>query len=53
VRRTAGTGVFNVFDVPGVGIQATFPQSINAAGDVTGSYVDANGAYDGFVRLPN
>ena len=38
-------GTFTTFDVPGAGtgtFQGTIPVSINAAGDVTGTYVDAN-----------
>ena len=41
------------FEAPGAGTgagQGTWPVSINVAGAITGYYVDANGAYHGFVR---
>jgi hypothetical protein len=46
-------GSFITFDAPGAGtgfFEGTFPASINQAGDITGSYVDANGVGRGFVR---
>jgi hypothetical protein len=44
-------GTFITFDVPGA--QGTFPASINPAGDITGSYSDANGLGHSFVRSSN
>jgi hypothetical protein len=46
-------GTFITFDVPGAGTgfsQGTLPASINQAGDITGTYLDANGVGHGFVR---
>jgi hypothetical protein len=47
--KTGGT--FVTFDVPGA--QGTSPASINPAGDITGSYSDANGLGHSFVRSSN
>ncbi|HUC71615.1 MAG TPA: hypothetical protein VMS01_10525, partial [Stellaceae bacterium] len=49
--RAAGT--FITFDVPGARTgfgQGTFPTSINEAGEIAGSYVDANYTQHSFVR---
>jgi len=49
-------GTFVTFDAPGAGtgfFQGTFPASINEAGDITGSYDDANGVSHAFVRAGN
>ncbi|MGH7484432.1 MAG: chitobiase/beta-hexosaminidase C-terminal domain-containing protein, partial [bacterium] len=49
-----GTPTFTSFDVPGAGssaTQGTVPLSINAAGDITGCYVDANQVFHGFIRI--
>jgi hypothetical protein len=49
-------GTFITFDAPGAGtgrVQGTFPADINQAGDITGSYVDANYVSHGFVRAGN
>ena len=43
-------GSFTKFDVPRAGIQGTFPQAINEAGVITGSYSDAKFVSHGFVR---
>lgn len=45
------------FDAPGAGTVSgsgfgTFPESINAGGAITGSYVDANNVRHGFLRSP-
>ena len=50
----APNGAFTLFDVSGAGTvpgQGTEPFNINAAGDVTGPYVDGNGVNHGFLRL--
>ncbi len=52
-RPQGSVGNFTTIDVPGAGtgvLQGTFPISINAAGDVTGFYGDANSVFHGFVR---
>jgi hypothetical protein len=52
--KTAGT--FITFDAPGAGTgggQGTSPASLNEAGDITGSYVDANYVSHSFVRANN
>lgn len=44
------------FDAPGAGTgggQGTWSVAINAAGEITGYYVDANNVAHGFVRRPN
>jgi hypothetical protein len=48
----SGTSTFTTIDAPGAGTGAltgTIVTSINAAGDVTGTYIDSNGAEHGFV----
>lgn len=53
VPRADAIGTFASFDVPGAGTsssQGTFPSAINPEGAVTGSFVDANSAYHGFLR---
>ena len=53
--RTAN-GTLTEFDAPGAGTdttEGTFPSSINTAGAVAGTYIDANEAYHGFVRAAN
>ena len=50
------TARITTFDVPGAGtgpFQGTSPQGINAAGAVTGEYVDASDVNHGFVRASN
>lgn len=46
-------GTITTFDVPGAAtgviVGGTLPMSINAGGDVTGYYIDANGVPHGFV----
>lgn len=47
-------GTMTTFDVPGAAtgvsiVGGTFPMSINAGGDITGYYIDANGVLHGFV----
>jgi hypothetical protein len=44
----SSVGTFTEFDVPGA--LDTFPVSINPAGTITGSYLDANFIDHGFVR---
>ena len=55
--RAAATGTITApIDAPGAGttaIQGTVPLSIDAAGDITGFYEDANGTFHGFVRTAN
>jgi len=55
--RAGATGTITEFDVPGapttIGHRGTLPMSINAGGDITGFYVDANDVRHGFVRLAN
>ncbi len=48
-------GTFTTFDAPNAGttspgIEGTIPISIDTAGDVAGTYIDANLVYHGFVR---
>jgi hypothetical protein len=49
-------GSFTTFSAPGAGTggypanQGTYPLSINAAGTITGYYIDANGVSHGFTR---
>ena len=50
--RTA-QGTFTSFDVPGAGVQGTYPVGINAAGTIAGIYVDAKTVNHGFVRDPS
>jgi len=50
-------GEFTAFDAPGAGTTAgsgsgTFPDSINAAGAVTGHYTDGHNVNHGFLRSP-
>jgi hypothetical protein len=45
--------LITTFDVPGAGTaayQGTIVQGINNAGEVVGSYIDANGLWHGFSR---
>ena len=52
----AQPGSIITFDVPGAGTgfrQGTTATSINAAGLITGYYVDASNFYHGFVRSPS
>jgi len=52
----AQPGSIITFDVPGAGTgfrQGTTATSINAAGLITGYYVDASNFYHGFVRRPS
>ena len=47
------TGTFTTFDAPGAGTgpsQGTYPFGINAAGAISGWYVDASDVNHGFVR---
>jgi hypothetical protein len=52
----AASGTITTFDVTGAGKtgsaqgQGTQPLSINAAGDIAGFYVAANGGFHGFIR---
>jgi hypothetical protein len=49
-EQTAGReGALITFDVPGA-VNGTYPASINSAGAITGSYVDANFLGHGFLR---
>jgi hypothetical protein len=51
----AANGKIANFEAPGAGTsgyQGTFPFSINTAGDITGTYLDAGYVYHGFVRTP-
>jgi hypothetical protein len=61
--RTAN-GTISTFDAPGAGTapptgglstknQGTLPTGINTSGVITGTYVDSNLAYHGFVRAAN
>ena len=53
-------GETTTFDAPGAGTlgpaqnmyQGTFPMTNNAAGAISGFYIDQNYAYHGFLRLP-
>ena len=48
-------GKITTFEAPGAGtgqLQGTAGISINAAGVITGTYLDANSAFHGFVRTP-
>jgi hypothetical protein len=57
----APDGTITTFDVPGaitgpennLYAQGTRPTGINAAGNITGTYLDANYTYHGFVRAAN
>lgn len=55
--RAAATDTITEFDVPGapttIGHRGTLPISMNAGGDITGFYVDANDVQHGFVRTAN
>jgi hypothetical protein len=51
----AADGTFTTFDAPDAGstspgIEGTMPFAVDSNGDVTGTYIDANHAYHGFVR---
>jgi uncharacterized membrane protein len=46
--RASGGYVFTTIDAPGA-VGGTFASGVNASGLVTGYYVDAGGAYHGFV----
>jgi hypothetical protein len=53
----APDGRITKFDVPGAGTvalsyQGTIPLAINAAGEITGAYIDSNLVLHGFLRLP-
>ena len=53
----APDGKFTYFDAPGAGADAasyegTIPLAINAAGGITGAYIDSNWVLHGFLRLP-
>jgi hypothetical protein len=58
--RMAG-GTVSTFDAPGAGtgsaianqLQGTIPLAINATGTVTGTYIDSNYSFHGFVRAPS
>lgn len=47
----SGGGTYTTFDVSGA-IYGTYPQSINANGEVAGEYLDGNGVQRGFVGTP-
>jgi hypothetical protein len=50
------SGSFTSFEVQGAGagtLQGTIAKGIDTAGDVAGSYIDANGTSHGFVRTAN
>ena len=52
-QQPGGTPVFTTFDAPGAGTvapQGTFGVAINTSGVITGNYVDASNATNGFVR---
>jgi len=52
-RPQGSVGTFTVFDAPGAGtsvLEGTGSISINAAGDVTGIYLDGNHVAHGFLR---
>ena len=47
------TGTFTTFDAPAAGtgeLQGTYPFGVNAAGTISGYYVDASNVNHGFVR---
>lgn len=44
-------GTYKSFDVPGA-TYGTYPQSINAGGEIAGGYRDGNDVQHGFVRTP-
>lgn len=49
----SGTAAYTIFNVTGAGTgatQGTIPMNIDAAGNITGFYVDANGVFHGFLR---
>jgi hypothetical protein len=51
----AANGKIANFKAPGAGTaaaQGTVPLSINPAGDIAGTYLDARYVYHGFVRTP-
>jgi len=50
-------GVFTKFDVPGADqtpgdFNGTFPSTIDQFGAITGTYIDVNDVYHGFVAVP-
>ena len=49
----ARDGTFTIFDAPNVGVDGTWPASINSAGEITGNYYDANNNAHGFLRNPD
>ncbi len=55
----AANGTVTEFDVPaaatgpGLGTTTFWAQCVNPAGAMTGSYLDANGAFHGYVRAPD
>src|SRR5436309_1119905 len=52
----ARAATFTTFDVPGASTgsgQGTLATSINPAGVITGYYLDASGAFHGFLRAPD
>ena len=51
LSRSAHAATFTTFDAPGA--TATFPQSINPAGEIAGYYVDASFVWHGFLRAPD
>lgn len=44
-------GAYKAFDIPG-DAYGTFPQSINANGEIAGGYLDSNAVQHGFVGTP-
>jgi hypothetical protein len=51
----ASSGTITTFEAPGAGagaMQGTVCFSINSAGAIAGTYIDANYVYHGFVRMP-
>ena len=54
--RPQGTSAFTTFEVTAAGtgaLQGTAVIGIDTAGDVAGTYIDANGAHHGFIRAAN
>lgn len=51
-----GTASFTTFNITGAGTsasQGTIPMNIDAAGNITGFYIDANYLFHGFLRAAN